>query len=82
VPTSKVTEGSVHAPPRTAWMSTAKRAGARYEQLRQVLIRFFEWRGAPYPEEHADATFDRVREGSRRALRSPMSARTATKSRG
>jgi len=37
-----------------------ERAGAKYEELRQVLIRFFEWRGAPYPEEHADATFDRV----------------------
>jgi DNA-directed RNA polymerase specialized sigma24 family protein len=36
------------------------RAGERYEQLRRVLIRFFEWRGAPYPEEHADETFDRV----------------------
>lgn len=36
------------------------RAGEQYERLREVLIRFFEWRGAPYPEEHADETFDRV----------------------
>jgi RNA polymerase sigma factor (sigma-70 family) len=36
------------------------RAGEKYEQLRHVLIRFFEWRGAPFPEEHADETFDRV----------------------
>lgn len=36
------------------------RAGTRYEELRRVLIRFFEWRGAPFPEEHADETFDRV----------------------
>jgi DNA-directed RNA polymerase specialized sigma24 family protein len=36
------------------------RAGVKYEELRRVLIRFFEWRGAPYPEEHADDTFDRV----------------------
>ena len=37
-----------------------ERAGSKYEELRRVLIRFFEWRGAPYPEEHADETFDRV----------------------
>jgi DNA-directed RNA polymerase specialized sigma24 family protein len=35
-------------------------AGEKYEHLRQTLIRFFEWRGAPFPEEHADETFDRV----------------------
>jgi DNA-directed RNA polymerase specialized sigma24 family protein len=37
-----------------------ERAGEKYEQLRRTLIRFFEWRGAPFPEEHADETFDRV----------------------
>jgi DNA-directed RNA polymerase specialized sigma24 family protein len=36
------------------------RAGERYEELRQVLIRFFEWRGAPFPDQHTDETFDRV----------------------
>jgi DNA-directed RNA polymerase specialized sigma24 family protein len=36
------------------------RAAEKYEQLRQTLIRFFEWRGAPFPEDHADETFDRV----------------------
>src|SRR5262245_46662758 len=36
------------------------RAGEQYETLRHILIRFFEWRGAPFPEEHADETFDRV----------------------
>jgi DNA-directed RNA polymerase specialized sigma24 family protein len=35
-------------------------AGSKYEQLRHVLIRFFEWRGARFPDEHADETFDRV----------------------
>ena len=25
-----------------------------------MLIRFFEWRGAPFPEDHADETLDRV----------------------
>ena len=37
-----------------------ERAGEKYEDLRRVLIRFFEWRGAPFPEEHADETFNRV----------------------
>lgn len=37
-----------------------QRAAERYEQLRRTLVRFFEWRGAPFPEEHADETFDRV----------------------
>ena len=27
-------------------------AGERYEDLRRTLVRFFEWRGAPFPEEH------------------------------
>lgn len=36
------------------------RAGEKYEDLRRTLIRFFEWRGAPFPEEHADESFDRV----------------------
>src|SRR5205814_4694500 len=40
--------------------SDRERAAERYEQLRQTLIRFFEWRGAPFPDEHADETFDRV----------------------
>jgi DNA-directed RNA polymerase specialized sigma24 family protein len=36
------------------------RAGAQYETLRLGLIRFFEWRGATTPVEHADETLDRV----------------------
>lgn len=35
-------------------------AGVRYEQLRQRLVKFFEWRGSPTPEEHADETFNRA----------------------
>ena len=35
-------------------------AGEKYEDLRRTLIRFFEWRGAPYPEEHADEVFNRI----------------------
>ena len=37
-----------------------ERAGEKYEDLRRTLIRFFEWRGAPFPEERADETFNRV----------------------
>ena len=36
------------------------RAAERYEGLRRTLVRFFQWRGAPSPDEHADETFDRV----------------------
>src|SRR5262249_22235419 len=36
------------------------RAGEQYEELRRTLIRFFEWRGAPFPEEHTDEVFNRV----------------------
>ena len=36
------------------------RAGEKYEDLRRTLVHFFEWRGAPFPEDHADETFDRV----------------------
>jgi RNA polymerase sigma factor (sigma-70 family) len=35
-------------------------AGDKYEDLRRTLTRFFEWRGAPFPEERADETFNRV----------------------
>jgi len=37
-----------------------ERAGERYEDLRRTLTRFFEWRGAPFPEEHADEVFNRI----------------------
>lgn len=37
-----------------------EQAGENYENLRRTLIRFFEWRGAPFPEEHADETFNRI----------------------
>jgi DNA-directed RNA polymerase specialized sigma24 family protein len=36
------------------------RAGERYEDLRRTLLRFFEWRGAPFPDQHADESLDRV----------------------
>ena len=37
-----------------------KRAAEKYEDLRRTLIRYFGWRGAPFPEEHADETFNRL----------------------
>jgi DNA-directed RNA polymerase specialized sigma24 family protein len=37
-----------------------EQAGEKYEDLRRTLIRFFEWRGAPFAEEHADETFNRI----------------------
>jgi DNA-directed RNA polymerase specialized sigma24 family protein len=35
-------------------------AAEKYEELRRKLIRFFEWRSAPYPEEHADEVINRL----------------------
>jgi len=37
-----------------------ERAAEKYEDLRRTLIRYFEWRGAPFPEEHTDEAFNRV----------------------
>jgi len=35
-------------------------AGAKYESLRLTLMKFFDWRGARFPEECADETINRV----------------------
>jgi DNA-directed RNA polymerase specialized sigma24 family protein len=35
-------------------------AGQKYETLRLGLVRFFEWRGCAFPEDHADEAIDRV----------------------
>ncbi|HKU75720.1 MAG TPA: hypothetical protein VJR02_17545 [Pyrinomonadaceae bacterium] len=37
-----------------------EQAAQNYEDLRHTLIRTFEWRGAPFPEEHADETLNRL----------------------
>jgi DNA-directed RNA polymerase specialized sigma24 family protein len=37
-----------------------ERAGEKYEQVRDGLVCFFEWRGGPSPEDHADETLNRV----------------------
>lgn len=35
-------------------------AGEKYLEIRRNLIRFFEWRGCRFPEDHADETVNRV----------------------
>ena len=35
-------------------------AAQKYLEVRANLVRFFEWRGCPFPEDHADETFNRV----------------------
>jgi DNA-directed RNA polymerase specialized sigma24 family protein len=37
-----------------------QQSGERYEELRRVLTRFFEWRSIPFPEDRTDDTLDRV----------------------
>ena len=34
--------------------------GKKYLEIRNNLIRFFEWRGCPFPEDHADETINRM----------------------
>jgi DNA-directed RNA polymerase specialized sigma24 family protein len=36
------------------------RAGEKYEELREALVKFLDWRGALFPEELVDETFNRV----------------------
>lgn len=36
------------------------RAGEKYEALRDALVKFLDWRGANFPEELVDETFNRV----------------------
>jgi len=50
-------------------------AGERYLEIRSNLIRFFEWRGSPFPEDHADETINRnaKRISEREEIRNPDS---------
>ncbi len=41
-------------------MTTATAAARSISNSVAQLIRFFEWRGCPFPEEHADETFNRI----------------------
>ncbi|MGH9900437.1 MAG: RNA polymerase sigma factor [Pyrinomonadaceae bacterium] len=38
----------------------AERAGEKYEAIRRKLLKFFDWRGAHFPEECSDETINRV----------------------
>jgi len=40
--------------------SDRESAGRKYLEMRGALIRLFEWRGCPFPEDHADETINRV----------------------
>lgn len=35
-------------------------AAKKYLEIRNNVVRFFEWRGCPFPEDHADETINRV----------------------
>lgn len=37
-----------------------EKAGEKYEAIRQTLVKFFDWRGAHFPEDCADETLNRV----------------------
>src|SRR5215470_19943588 len=37
-----------------------ERAATRHLEVHKNLVRFFEWRGCPYPEDHADEAITRV----------------------
>jgi DNA-directed RNA polymerase specialized sigma24 family protein len=52
-----------------------ERAGERYLEIRSNLIRFFEWRGAAFPEDHADETINRIakRISEKEEIRNPAS---------
>ena len=50
-------------------------AGERYLEIRSNLIRFFQWRGTPFPEDHADETINRIakRVSEKEEIRNPAS---------
>lgn len=37
-----------------------EKAGGQYEAIRRTLVKFFDWRGAYFPEDCADETLNRV----------------------
>ena len=50
-------------------------AAAKYLELRSNLVRFFEWRGCSFPDDHADETLNRVakRIAAGEEVRNPVS---------
>ena len=59
-----------------------ERAGEKYELLRLKLLKFFDWRGAHFPEECVDETFNRALEKSIAARSSVTSQPFVTALRG
>jgi DNA-directed RNA polymerase specialized sigma24 family protein len=37
-----------------------ERAGERYETIRRKVVKFFQWRGCAFPEDHADDVMNRM----------------------
>jgi len=50
-------------------------AGERYLEIRSNLIRFFQWRGSSFPEDHADETINRIAKkiSEKEEIRNPAS---------
>jgi|SRR5215510_313582 len=50
-------------------------ASEKYLEIRSNLIRFFQWRGTPFPEDHADETINRIakRVSEKEEIRNPAS---------
>jgi RNA polymerase sigma factor (sigma-70 family) len=44
----------------TSFGEDQESAAQKYLEIRSNLVRFFEWRGCPFPEDHADETINRV----------------------
>lgn len=44
----------------TAFGEDQDSAAKKYLEIRNNMVRFFEWRGCPFPEDHADETINRV----------------------
>lgn len=71
---SKSSDAAAASGPRRKWALTQEAfdkllasfgedresAGEKYLEIRGNLTRFFEWRGCPFPEDHADETINRV----------------------
>lgn len=85
---SELLDSPVSVVPRRKWTLTQEafdrllatlgedrdRAGEIYLEIRNNLVRFFEWRGCPFPEDHADETFNRVaKRAEEEKILNPMS---------
>jgi DNA-directed RNA polymerase specialized sigma24 family protein len=64
VPTSRKSQWSLTQEAFDALLarldSDREQAGRAYEDVRKKLLKFFEWRGCPFPEDYADEALNRV----------------------